>query len=52
MNAWWRLLGLVLATAVVINIAWMLIRPAIPLIAGLIVLALVFEFVRWHRRRW
>lgn len=52
MNEWLRFLALVLATAIMINLAWMLIRPAMPFIAGLIVLIAVVHIVRWYRERW
>jgi hypothetical protein len=50
-NPWVRLLALLLATAIVIHVAYALIRPALPFLAVLIVF---FAFLRlwiWYRDR-
>ncbi len=59
MHTWWRLLTVILATAVTIHLAWMLVRPALPflaglisLVAGLICLIGLVHLIRWYRGRW
>ena len=41
-----------LAVAIAIHIAWQLVRPALPFLAGVIVLVLLVRLYLWYRDRY
>jgi len=51
-NPWLRFLFLVVGTAVALHVAWVLIRPVLPAIAGVLAAATIWQLVRWSRDRW
>ncbi len=51
-STWWRFLATLIATGLAINLTWMLIRPAMPLVVGLIFVLSLAQLLRWYRGRW
>jgi predicted PurR-regulated permease PerM len=46
-----RFLAVVVGTALALRIAWLLIRPLLPVIAVLLAAFAVWQLVRWYRGR-
>jgi hypothetical protein len=49
---WLRLLLLLLATAIVVRVAWCLIVPMLPVIAVALAATVIWQLWRWRRDRW
>jgi predicted PurR-regulated permease PerM len=47
-----RFLAVVVGTALALRIAWLLIRPLLPVIAAVLVLYALWQLIRWYRERW
>jgi predicted PurR-regulated permease PerM len=43
-----RFLAVVVGTALALRIAWLLIRPLLPVIAGALALYVVWQLFRWY----
>ena len=42
----------IVGTAIALRVAWLLIRPLLPVIAVALAAAAVWQLYRWHRDRW
>lgn len=51
-NPWVRFAVGLVAVAIAVQVAWQLIRPALPFLAGVIVLVLIVRFWLWYRDRY
>ena len=47
-----RFLAVVVGTALALRFAWLLIRPLLPVLAGVLITYALWQLIRWYRERW
>lgn len=52
MNLYFRVLAVVVGTALALHIAWTLIQPVLPAITVVLAVFAVWQLVRWYHGRW
>ena len=52
MGGLYRILWMILATAIALHVAWLLIRPVLPFLIAVIAAIGAVQLVRWWRDRW
>lgn len=52
MTPWVRFMVVVVGTALALHVAWLLIRPVLPVIGVVLAAIAVWQFWCWYRDRW